>query len=86
MHYNKASITLVFFYNSEPVSITGLSLNETCLKEGSSISIRCNIRGFPRPTIEFHKNGDKITPEVGIFLNIFLEFYDQVRILYYYRV
>ena len=79
MHETSIALNEIgFFCNSEPVSIIGLSLNETCLKEDSSISIQCNIRGFPRPRIEFHKNGDEITPEVGMFSNIFLEFYDQV--------
>ena len=68
-----------FVCNSEPISVIGLSLNDTCLKEGSSISIRCNIRGFPRPGIEFRKNDIEITPEIGMFQNILLEFYDQVR-------
>ena len=63
-----------------PVSVIGLSLNETCLKEGSNVSIRCNIRGFPRPRIKFRKNDVEITPEVGMFENILLEFYDQARI------
>ena len=66
-----------------PTSITGLSLNDTCLKEGSSVSIRCNIRGFPRPSIEFRKGNTRIAPEAGMFdENILLEFYDQARISY----
>ena len=63
----------------EPISIIGLSLNDTCLKEGSSIAIRCNIRGFPRPSIEFQQNGIEITPEEGMFKNILQEYFDQVR-------
>ena len=68
-------------YVIEPISVIGLSLNETCLKEGSNVSIRCNVIGFPRPRIEFRKNDIEITPgpEVGTFENILLEFYDQAR-------
>ena len=62
-----------------PISAIGLSLNESCLKEGSSVSIRCNVRGFPHPRIDFHKNNIEITPEAGMFENILLEFYDQAR-------
>ena len=65
----------------EPVYILGLSLNETCLKEGSDISIRCNIKGFPRPNIEFRKNDAEIASEEGLFQNILIEFYDQVGII-----
>ena len=46
--------------------------------EGSDVSIRCNIRGFPRPEIEFRLNGTAIIPGMGKFKNYMLEFYDQV--------
>lgn len=70
--------------HSEPISVIGLSLNDTCLKEGGNISVRCNIRGFPRPSfIIFYQNGIEITPEVGIFENILLEFDDQVCSYHY---
>ena len=57
----------------------GLSLNDTCLKEGSNISFRCEIKGFPRPSVEFQLNGIPIIPGKGEFQNFVLEFYDQVR-------
>lgn len=63
----------------EPVLVIGLSLNETCLKEGSTVSLRCEIRGFPRPSIEFRQNDKGITPGSGLFENIFFEFYNQAR-------
>ena len=62
-----------------PVSVFGLSLNETCLKEGGIMSIRCNTRGFPRPNIEFRKNNIKINPEDEMFENVLHESCDQAR-------
>ena len=70
---------MLIFCHSVPVSVVGLTLNETCLKEGGSISIRCNIRGFPRPSVKFSKNNVEVTPGEGMFQNIQLEFYDQAR-------
>ena len=67
-------------HQSVPISVIGLSLNESCLKEGSSVSIRCNVRGFPQPRIKFRKHNIEITPGAGMFENILLEFYDQARI------
>ena len=67
------------FYQSEPVSTIDLSLNETCLKEGSTVSILCEIRGFPRPNVEFRQNDAEITPGIGAFKNVVLELYNQVR-------
>ena len=63
---------------TEP-SVVGLSLNETCLEEGTTVSLRCNIRGFPHPSIEFQQNGIEVTPGEGEFENIVLEYYNQVR-------
>ena len=40
------------------------------------MALRCNVRGFPRPMIEFQLNGTTIKLGVGGFEN---EFYDQVR-------
>ena len=62
------------------MSITSLILNETCLKEGSTVALRCNVLGFPRPMIQFRVNDTLITPKEGDFENFVLEFYDQVRI------
>ena len=59
------------------MSITSLSLNETCLKEGSAASLRCNVRGFPRPRIEFQQDGIEIIPGAELHNNILMEFYDQ---------
>ena len=67
---------------SEPVSVIGLSLNDTCLKEGSNVSVRCEVKGFPRPSVEFQLNGIPIIPGRGAFQNFVLEFYDQVLCMY----
>ena len=53
----------------EPVSITNLTLNDSCLKKGSEVAIHCNIRGFPHPMIQFLLNEVVITPGVGQFEN-----------------
>ena len=63
---------------SEPVSAIGLSLNDTCLKEGSNVSVRCEVKGFPRSSVEFQLNSIPIIPGRGAFQNFVLEFYDQV--------
>ena len=73
-------------HQSVPISVFGLSLSESCLKEGSSVFIQCNVSGFPRPRIDFRKNNIKITPEAGMFENILLEFYDQARRILYQSV
>ena len=59
----------------------GLSLNDTCLKEGSNVFLRCYVRGFPRLSVEFRLNGITITPGSGAFENFVQEFYDQVIII-----
>ena len=66
------------YLDSEPYSVTGLSLNDTCLKEGSTVSLRCEVQGFPRPSVEFQLNSIPITPGRGTFQNFVQEFYDQV--------
>ena len=69
------------YLDSEPYSVTGLSLNDTCLKEGSMVSLQCEARGFPRPSVEFQLNGIPITPGIGTFQNFVQEFYNQVSII-----
>ena len=64
---------------SELTSITSLSLNETCLKQGSNVALRCNIQGFPRPRITFKLDNEIIIPGTRNFGEYVLEFYDQVR-------
>ena len=54
-------------------------LNDTCLKEHSTVSLRCWIRGFPRPTISFQRNDEPIFPGSPGFDNYELESYDQVK-------
>ena len=66
-------------YCLEPISVTGLTLNETCLKEGATVALRCNIQGFPRPEIQFRLNDEIITQKEGDFETFTIEFYDQVR-------
>ena len=63
----------------EPISVVGLKLNDTCLKNGSTVSLRCEVRGFPRPRIDFHQNNILIAPGSLGFDNYMLEFYDQVN-------
>ena len=63
----------------------GLSLNDTCLKEGSDASLRCNVQGFPRPTVQFQLNGVTVIPGSGIFDNYVQEFYDQVYVCQLYQ-
>ena len=44
------------------------------------MSLRCHIRGFPRPTIRFEVNGTAITPGEGNYENFVVqEYYNQVR-------
>ena len=57
--------------------ITYLSLNETCLKEGSTVSLHCNTRGFPRPRIEFQQDGIEIIPGAEWYSNVLMEHFDQ---------
>ena len=59
------------------MSVIGLSLNDTCLKEGSTVSLKCEIRGFPRPSVDFRQNGMNVT---STFENAQLEFYNQASI------
>ena len=61
-----------------PVSIIDLTLNETCLKEGSNAAIRCNIQGFPRPIIQFQLDDETVVPGIAEFENYTLEYYNQV--------
>ena len=63
-----------------------LSLNDTCLKKGNIVFLRCYVRGFPRPSVEFRLNGITITPGSGAFENFVQESYDQVIILCVYQV
>ena len=72
------------YLDSEPYSVIGLSLNDTCLKEGSMVSLRCEVQGFPRPSVEFQLNGIPITPGIGTFQNFVQEFYNQVSIICIY--
>jgi hypothetical protein len=65
-----------YYSTIEPVSAIGLSLNDTCLLEGSTVSLECEIRGFPRPRVDFRHNGIIAT---SAFENILLEFYNQAR-------
>ena len=59
------------------MSVIGLSLNDTCLKEGSTVSVKCEIRGFPRSSVDFRQNGMNVT---STFENVQLEFYNQASI------
>ena len=63
----------------ESTSVIGLTLNDTCLKEGSTVSLRCNVQGFPRPSVNFQRNDIDIVPESE---NYELEYYDQVIVNY----
>ena len=68
----------------ETVSVTGLKLSEPCFEsecKGTSISLQCNVEGFPRPSIVFHLNATPITTtsKVGIYENyVIQEFYNRV--------
>lgn len=68
---------MCFFFRIEPVSIIRLSLNETCLKEGSTVSLHCDTRGFPRPRIEFRQDGIEIITGAEPHSNVLMEYYDQ---------
>lgn len=61
--------------------IIGLLLNDTCLKEGSTVSLRCEIKGLPyqHPSVEFRQNGIEIVPGRGKFKNFQLQFHNQAR-------
>lgn len=68
---------------SDTVTISSLSLvSQRCLVEGMNISLRCQIDGVPRPTIEFRLGEGRdevVTPGQGIYENyIVQDFYDQV--------
>ena len=64
----------------EPISVTNLTLNDTCLRNSTTVALRCNVQGFPRPTmIQFLLNDTPLAPEVGKYVS---EFYDQVRAIF----
>ena len=65
------------------MSVTNLTLTESCLIDGSTVSIHCGVKGFPRPIIEFLKNDIVITPGQGQFENFMWEFYNQVLLNQY---
>ena len=73
------SLSLSFPPPPAPVSVTNLALSFACLKQGQDLTLRCNIRGFPRPTVTFSFGGTPITPGEGIY-NGYIErtFYDEV--------
>ena len=73
---NDSSIIIKF---SESISIIDITLNETCLLEGGTVAVRCNVQGFPRPYIEFRLNDEVIYPGMTEFYNFAVEYYDQVR-------
>lgn len=68
-----------YLFYLAPVSIIDLTLNETCLKEGSNAAICCNIQGFPRPTIQFQLDDQTVIPGATEFENYVLEYYNQVH-------
>ena len=49
------------------MSIVGLFLNESCLKEDSTISLHCETRGFPRPRIKFLRDETEIVPGTDFY-------------------
>ena len=64
---------------SELVSVTNLTLTEPCLRNGSTVSFRCGVAGFPRPDIEFLRNGFVIiTPQQKQFENFLWKYYNEV--------
>ena len=75
-----ATVTVIVkvFIDPEPISVIGLSLSKTCLKEGNNLSLRCEVRGFPRPSVAFQQDGVTVTPGMGAFKTFEQEFYDQV--------
>ena len=71
---------LIILHVIEPTSVIGLTLNDTCLKEGSTVSIRCHVGGFPRPNIDFRRNDIIIDPRSPGFDNYMMDFFDEVII------
>ncbi len=75
---------------SDPVSSLILSVADNsdamCLVNASTVTISCETNGFPRPSVQFLKGQEVITPGQGAFQRVSQTFTDQVGDTSIYRV
>ncbi|XP_064407682.1 hemicentin-2-like [Halichondria panicea] len=69
---------------SDPVSSLILSVADNsdamCLVNASTVTISCETNGFPRPSVQFLKGQEVITPGQGAFQRVSQTFTDQIQL------